>query len=491
MGKIHILGLGPGDVNYLTLGVIEKLKKGYRNYLKTKNHPVVKYLKDNNIAYKSYDHVYEEEEDILAAYEYIVDDLIRKARRYGQINYLVPGSPLIAEKTVEILLGQDVLDIEVEILPGLGFIEAAVEATNRGPIDGLRVVEGVGFKFKDIDINLDTIITQVHNRSNASYIKQVLTQVYGDKYEIYIVDGSGIKDGVQILSISICELDKIEDIGPLTSIYIPKVDKIDKKIYSIADIIDTMQILRSDIGCSWDRRQTHKSIRDCVIEEAYEVVDAIDREDVDGLIEELGDVLLQVIFHSQIAMESRKFNLYDITTELNSKLIYRHNHIFNNKKVESSDEVVYNWDKMKYKDRDISTYTDYLKDVPKLPSLMRSFKIQDRASKIGFDWDDIRGALEKVMEEYGEVLESIDNTKGGGVNRVEEELGDLLFAIVNVSRFLKINPEVALNKTISKFIDRFQFMEERSVQIGKKLEDMTLEEMDLLWDEAKKHSGQQ
>lgn len=485
MGKIYVLGLGPGDIDSLTLGVVKKINAGHRNYLRTEYHPTVKYLKDNNIHYESYDYVYEREGDFLDVYEHIADHLIEKAKEHGEINYLVPGNPLVAEKTVEILLQRDIPGIEIEILTGLSFIEPIIELIGRDPINGLKIVDGIGFSFNDIDINLDTIITQVYNRRVATDVKLVLSQVYGDEYEVYLIDSAGIKGEEKLFSIPIYELDRIDTIGFLTSIYIPKVDKIDKKIYSVADIIDTMEILRSDIGCPWDRQQTHKSIRECVIEEAYEVVDAIDREDVDGLIEELGDLLLQVIFHSQIAMDNGEFNLYDITTELNKKLIYRHNHVFSNKKVESSDEVVYNWNKMKFKDRGISTYTDTLRDVPKLPSLMRSFKIQERASKIGFDWDNVYGALDKVKEEYYEMIESIDKIKGGGVEKTEEELGDLLFAVVNVSRFLKINPEVALNKTISKFIDRFEFMEKKSIQSGKKLKEMTLAEMDLLWDEAK------
>jgi tetrapyrrole methylase family protein/MazG family protein len=250
-----------------------------------------------------------------------------------------------------------------------------------------------------------------------------------------------------------------------------------------------MDILRGEEGCPWDREQTHKSIRESVIEEAYEVADAIDRDDVDGLVEELGDLFLQIIFHCQIGLEEGDFNFYNVTTELNKKLIYRHPHVFKEKKVEKYDEVVYNWNKLKFEDRNISTYTDILRDTPRLPSLMRSFKVQERANKIGFDWDSVDGALDKVKEEYQEVIESIDDIEGGDVYKTEEELGDLLFAVVNVCRFLNVNPEVALNRTVNKFIDRFEIMEMKSRQIGKKLEDMTLEEMDILWNEAKLHKN--
>ncbi|MCF6464553.1 nucleoside triphosphate pyrophosphohydrolase [Clostridium sp. Cult2] len=487
MGKIYILGLGPGDIDSLTLGVVDRIKSGDKNYLRTEKHPTVKFFQDNDIPYESYDYVYDKEEEFLDVYKYIVNDLVNKAKTYKAINYLVPGNPMVAEKTVEILLEKEGEDLDIELLTGISFIEPTIELLKRDPIDGLKIVDGTMFDMNDIDINIDYIITQVYNRRVASDIKLVLSEVYGDEYEIYVINRAGVKGDEKLSKIPIYELDRIPRIDSLTSIYIPKVDKIIKKIYDVADIIDTMKILRSEKGCPWDKEQTHQSIRQSVIEEAYEVVDAIDREDIDGLIEELGDLLFQIIFHCEIASEEGKFNLYHVTTELNKKLIFRHPHVFCEKKVEKSEEVVYNWNKLKYKERGISTYTDILKDIPKLPSLMRSYKVQERAGQVGFDWYNVDGALDKVKEEYYEVIESINAIEGGDVGEVEEELGDLLFAVVNVCRFLNVNPEVALNKTISKFVDRFEIMEIKSRKMGKKLEEMTLEEMDILWNEAKIH----
>ncbi len=488
MSKIYILGLGPGDVESLTLGVVKRIESGDKNFLRTEKHPTVEYFKVNNIEYQSYDYVYEKEEGFLDVYKYIVNDLINKAKTYKSINYLVPGNPMVAEKTVELLLERKDENLEVEISTGVSFIEPTIELIKRDPINnGLKIVDGTVFDFNDIDINIDYIITQVYNRRVASDIKLVLSEVYGDEYEIYIVNRAGIKGEEKLYKIPMYELDRIDEIDSLTSIYIPKVDKIIKKIYDVADIINTMKLLRSEKGCPWDSKQTHESIRQSIIEEAYEVVDAIDREDRDGLVEELGDLLFQIIFHCQIASEEGIFNLYHITTELNKKLIFRHPHVFSEKKVEKSDEVIYNWNKLKYKERGISTYTGILKDIPKLPSLMRSYKIQERAGQIGFDWESVDGALDKVKEEYYEVIESINAFKGGDVEKLEVELGDLLFAVVNVCRFLNINPEVALNRTVNKFIDRFEIMEIKSRKMGKKLEEMTLEEMDILWNEAKLH----
>ncbi len=487
MGKIYILGLGPGNVDALTLGVINRIKSGDRNYLRTEKHPTIEYFKENNIHYESYDYVYEEQEDFEKVYEYIVKDLINKSKEYDTINYLVPGNPMVAERTVELLLNSENEDLKIEILTAISFIETIIELMGVDPIHGLKIVDGVGFKIKDVDINLDCIITQVYNNKVASDIKLILSQVYGDEYEIYLINNGGITGKEEIYKIPIYKVDRIHSISSLTSIYIPKVDKIDKKIYNMVDIIDTVEILRSEDGCPWDREQSHESLRGCVIEEAYEVVEAIDNRDIDNLVEELGDLLLQVVLHSQIGLEEGEFNIYEVFTKLNEKMIFRHPHVFNEKKVEKSEEVVYNWNKLKFKDRDISTYTDTLKDVPRLPALLRSFKVQERARGIGFDWENVEGPLDKVKEEYYEVMEAIDNFEGGDVEKIEEELGDLLFSVVNVCRFLDVNPEVALNKTVNKFIERFEIMELKAMEMGIELENMTLEEMDVLWNEAKLH----
>jgi len=487
MGKINVLGLGPGDVDYLTLGVIKKLKSGIKNFLRTEKHPTVVYLRENNIPYESYDFVYEREDDFEDVYEYIVEDLIIKSNKFEEINYLVPGNPLVAEKTVELLLARESEDIKIDIISGMSFIEPIIQMVKRDPVNGLKIVDGTTFSMRDIDINIDYIITQVYNERIASDIKLLLSEVYGDEYEVYLINSASIKGREKLYKIPLYELDRNKDIDHLTSIYVPKMDKIIKKVYDIADSIDITRFLRSEKGCPWDREQTHESIRENVIEEAYEVVEAIDNEDLDSLVEELGDLLFQVLFHCQIGQENGEFNLYHVTTALNRKLIHRHPHIFGEKKVEKSDEVVYNWNKLKYKDRNITAYSDMLKDIPKLPSLMRSYKVQERAAQIGFDWDNVDGALEKVKEEYYEVIDSINNIEGGDVGKIEEELGDLLFAVVNVCRFLNVNPEVALNRTINKFIRRFELMEKMSTKLGKKLEEMTLEEMDRLWEETKLH----
>ncbi|MBR4879025.1 MAG: nucleoside triphosphate pyrophosphohydrolase [Clostridia bacterium] len=252
-----------------------------------------------------------------------------------------------------------------------------------------------------------------------------------------------------------------------------------KAKYDINDLVEIMKLLRSENGCPWDREQTHESIRMNLLEEAYEACDAIDNKNDANLKEELGDVLMQVVFHSRIAEEAGKYNFDDVADDVCQKLVFRHPHVFGDVGVNTSDEVLDVWDQMKLKEKKSETYTDEMERVPKaLPSLMYSEKIQKRARKAGFDWPDVSGALEKVYEETKEVEQAI---KEG--SKIEEEIGDLLFAVVNVARFCKVDCEQALYNASQKFTRRFAYVEEKA---GENLKNMSLEEMDKLWNEYKK-----
>ena len=252
---------------------------------------------------------------------------------------------------------------------------------------------------------------------------------------------------------------------------------------AIKRLEEILAVLRGDDGCPWDRAQTHKSIRSCMLEEAYEAADAIDKEDFDNLEEELGDVLLQVVFHANLAKEEQRFDLRSIANRECDKMLRRHPHVFLNKNTESIDKALEKWENVKRNERGTSTHTESMKNVPDaLPALIRSYKIQKKAAEVGFDWEDVSEAFSKVKEETYELLEIYQKSEAAGI---KEEVGDLLFAVVNVARFLGVNPEEALNFTSSKFIDRFSFIEESACIQGKRLEEMTLEEMDKLWEQAK------
>lgn len=265
------------------------------------------------------------------------------------------------------------------------------------------------------------------------------------------------------------------------------LDYIKKDSYGFNDLVEIMKILRSPEGCPWDREQDHKSIRQNFIEETYEAIEAIDTEDSELLKEELGDVLLQVVFHSEIEQSQGGFNIDDVCDGVCKKLIVRHPHVFGDVVAETSDKVLTNWDNIKMKTKSQKTQSDAIDSVAKsLPALMRSTKVQQKAAKVGFDWDDVNGAMEKVSEELSELKEAV---KSSDKENIHEELGDLLFAVVNISRFLKEDSEKALYDACDKFAKRFRKVEELASEKNINMKEAGIEVLDELWDEAKKISN--
>ena len=246
------------------------------------------------------------------------------------------------------------------------------------------------------------------------------------------------------------------------------------------EFVDIVHKLRKE--CPWDKEQTHSSIRHSLIEETYEVVEAIDQCNLEDLKKELGDLLLHVVFHASIAEQANEFTLEDVIKTITEKLIRRHPHVFGEVEVSDSKQVISNWEKIKMTEGRNSV----MEGVPKeLPALLRAHRLQDKASKVGFDWEKKEDAWKKVDEEMNELHRAIES---GKQDDVEAEFGDLLFAMVNYSRFINVNPEIALRQTVEKFITRFQYIEKRLKEIGKDIHSSSLEEMDKLWEEAKTKS---
>ena len=254
--------------------------------------------------------------------------------------------------------------------------------------------------------------------------------------------------------------------------------------YDLYGIVAIMDRLRGPGGCPWDREQTHGSLKQYLLEETYEVFEAIDRGDMAELCDELGDVLLQVVFHARMAQERGDFDITDVSNAISRKMILRHPHIFGNVSATSSEQVLVNWEAIKKKEKGQNTETGMMRQIPHaLPALMRSMKVQSKAARVGFDWEDVWGAYEKLEEEVGELREAI--ASDSGEEKLSEELGDVLFAAINVARFIKVHPEFALKSTVEKFIRRFEFIERQSALDGKTLDGMTLLEMDEYWNKAK------
>lgn len=256
-----------------------------------------------------------------------------------------------------------------------------------------------------------------------------------------------------------------------------------KDNYDINDFLRLVTVLRSPGGCPWDRKQTHESIKKNFIEETYEVVEAINKADAEGLKEELGDVLLQVAMHSEMESEKGSFDFNDVVNDICKKLVVRHPHVFGDAAAQSSDEALQNWDQVKLKTKGMKKQGEAMIKVPReFPALMRAQKVQEKAAKAGFDWDDINGAVDKLHEE----IDELETALAAGVGKdIEEEFGDVLFSCVNVSRFIGADSEEALTASTDKFIKRYLLVEKLAADEGLNMKTASIEELDKLWNKAK------
>lgn len=478
---IKIVGLGPGSPEALTIGAVKALERSKNLYFRTEKHPTVDYLKESLNGFKTCDNYYEKSSSFDEVYSNIATDMIEEYKKKGELVYAVPGHPLVAEKSVLNLISLcDENNIKYEILPAVSFVDAMMDRLKIDPIEGLKIIDAFDIKNQILDKRIGTIITQVYNPLIASEVKLQLLEYYNDETEIQYVRAAGIEGQESIRTIPLYELDMQEDIDYLTSIYIPKDINNKKDFY---DLIQVIEALRSENGCPWDIEQTHNSIKNQILEESYEVVEAIENDDIDGLIEELGDVLLHIVFHSVIGKEDGYFNINDVIQSITEKMIYRHPHVFGDEHKNSSEEVLTSWEELKIKEKKFETLTEEIEAIAKtLPSLIRTNKVQKKASKVGFDFDSIIEASKKVEEELKEVL---DVYKSNNREKILEEVGDLLFACVNVSRLLNIDGEEALSSATKKFIKRFSFIEAEALKQGKNLKDMSIDDMNILWEKAK------
>ncbi|MCM3635880.1 nucleoside triphosphate pyrophosphohydrolase [Paenibacillus camelliae] len=494
--KITVVGLGSGDADQLTLGVWKLLQRADRLYVRTKHHPMMTMLDAEGIAYTSFDDIYERHSNFPDVYKEIVDALVAEVERLAQhetsephIVYAVPGHPMVAESTVQQLLTRcEENGIELSVRGGESFLDAAFASLKFDPIEGFVLLDAAELDPSQLQPRLHTLIGQVYDSFTASDVKLALMERYPDDYEVIVGHALGVAGQEQIHKVPLYELDHLQGYHNLSIIYVPRSSEAALQNRMFDRLHEIVRILRSPEGCPWDKEQTHQSIRKNFIEELYEALEAIDNDDPQAMQEEFGDVLLQLMLHSQMEEELGSFSIYDVIETLNEKLIYRHPHVFGDLSAQSADEALQSWDAMKkqeQKEKGIAAKRpSQLDGIPKdLPALLTAYKLQKKAAKVGFDWDDIGPVLDKIAEELEELKQELAS---GDQQKQAAELGDLLFAVVNAARFIGADPEESLAKTNLKFKTRFQYIEKQLRINNKSFDDTNLIEMDQWWDEAKK-----
>lgn len=481
MGELIVVGLGAGRKGLMTEETKKLLTEEACVRLRTAKHPTVEELKKEGYTFESFDYVYEQKDTFEEVYDTIVEACLSLAEETGRLIYAVPGSPLVAEKTVQLLRERaEGRSVKLTILPAMSFLEVLYVRLGVDPINGLTILDGDDIGKIAFDNTVALVVTQVYDRAVASEVKLALMEQYDDEQPITFVRNLGLDDE-EVREIPLYELDRQPNIDHLTSIYVPRREP-REQTFDMTPLTDVMQTLRSPGGCPWDIEQTHESLRRYMIEEVYEVIEAIENEDAPLLCEELGDLLLQIVFHARVAEECGHFSMQDVIDGVTAKMIRRHPHVFGDISVSDAGEVLVNWDAIKAQEK-AGQRKGALDGVsPGLPALMAAFKLQKKASKVGFDWEEAKEVWEKVREELGELAEA---SAEGDQTAIEEEFGDVLFSLVNLSRFLHIEPETSLTAANHKFRRRFTFIEEKMEKQGIKWKDMTIDAMNELWEQAK------
>ncbi|MEF3306553.1 nucleoside triphosphate pyrophosphohydrolase [Paenibacillus sp. GYB003] len=487
---INVIGLGSGDENQLTLGAWKTIQAADPLYVRTDKHPVVGYLKQNGAAVRSFDDVYESKRSFDDVYASIVDELLRLAKASEKpVVYAVPGHPMVAESTTRLLRERCAEEgVRLSVSGGESFLDQAFSRFGFDPIEGFALFDATALPASgaSLDPRMHALIAQVYDAHTASDAKLFLMGAYPDDHEVVVGHELGVAGRETIVKVPLYELDRLDGYGNLSLVWVPRTNEEAVRMRSFERLREIVDILRSPDGCPWDREQTHASIRKNLIEETYEVLETIDDDDPAAMCEELGDLLLQIMLHSQMEAETGAFDVYDVIEGLNGKLIRRHPHVFGGAGAEDADEALRNWNAMKAEEKrskGIDTERQsVLAGVPRdLPALMKAYKLQKKAAGVGFDWERPEDVYAKVEEEIAELRQASEDERLG-------EVGDLLFAVVNLARLMRIDPEEALSATNRKFSERFGYIEEQLRLKGKTFDQTGLTEMENLWQEAKKLS---
>lgn len=476
-GDLMIVGLGPAGLDAMSVGAYSAVKAAGRILARTARHPAVDELGAEGIAVESLDHLYDGADDFEAVYAAVVETVLGRARSESGLIYAVPGHPLLGERTVTLILEKArEHGVSVKLLPSPSFIDAVLESARASADTDLLVLDAHSIDAHKLDAAVPTILYQVHDQPTASEAKITLMERYPDEHGVLV-----LREGLPATSVPLWEMDRL-DFDHLTSVFIPAVpEELRKPTWD--DLVRVIARLRAPGGCPWDMEQTHGSLKRNMLEEAYEVVEAIEHDDPAKLEEELGDLMMQPILHSVIAREDGFFTIDDVIAGITTKLIRRHPHVFGTLDVRDSAEVLRNWEAIKSAEPGNAHRTSTLDGVPQtMPALMRAMDISKKAVKVGFEWPNAEAVLDKVQEEIEELRAEL---KGLDKQRAADELGDLLFALVNIARWLKIDPEEALRTMVDRFIARFQAMESMAAADSRDLKSLNPEEWDAYWERAK------
>jgi len=476
---VTVVGLGPGDPGLMTQRAVEVIRVRGEVYLRTRRHPALTGL-PAGARIESFDDAYEAADDFAGVYAQIVARLIKLARRPEGVVYAVPGDACVGEATVPALrLAAVDAGLPFEIVPGVSFLEPTLAALGLDALDGLQVADALDVAqghHPRLATDRPALLGQLHSAFVAADVKLTLMNAYPDDHPVVLVHAAG-SGGTRLEPVPLHAIDRSPDIGIQSSLYIPAGPRSD----SLESFQETVAHLRAPDGCPWDKEQTHQSLAPHLMEEAYEALHALDADDMPALREELGDLLLQIVLQAQIAAEEGDFRMQDVIAGINEKLIRRHPHVFGEVQVSGVDQVLQNWEALKKAERTENGEGKGLLDgIPTgLPALAQAAEVQRRVARVGFDWPALDGVLEKVAEELNELLAADEP------ERRADEMGDVLFAVVNYARWLEIDPEAALRRAAQRFRTRFGELEAVAQRGGRPLERMSAAEMDRLWEAAK------
>ncbi len=484
--RIVVAGLGPGGADHITAETVAAIDRIPRRYLRTSIHPSAHIVADS----QSFDELYETADRFEDVYAEIVERLVTAATEHGEIVYVVPGSPLVLERSVRTLRDDD--RVELVILPAMSFLDVVWARLQIDPVEaGVRLIDGHAFATAAAGHAGPMLVAHTHANWVLSDIKLAIDDPNGalDDTPVVLLRAIGTADE-QIVETTWAEMDHTIEADHLTSLYIPELG-----VGVGAGYVRFHQLARTlREQCPWDIEQTHQSLVPYLIEESYEVVDAIQALDDDPssdelLIEELGDLLYQIEFHATIAEQEGRFTIADVTRGIHDKLVRRHPHVFGDEHgdtvdVDGTEQVLANWEEIKRVEKGRTSVFD---GVPmSLPSLAYAHKVQKKAAKVGFDWPDVAGALPKIAEEAAELTAAAEDDDPAAT---ADELGDLLFAVVNVARHLRVDPESALRAATNKFRRRFEAVELLATSRGIDVHSTELDSLDALWDEVKRGEG--